>query len=107
MPWPRVLRLSMRSPRTMQRPADQRARSRRWYVTAYLEQAMVRGYVEDFRVNTELPEPLAELRQLDGGETAEGLAKEKFHDAVTDGHDLRYYENVLLYVNQGRKGIHG
>jgi hypothetical protein len=83
------------------------ARSSWWYVTAYLEQTMVRGYVEDFRVNTELPEPRAELRQLNGGETAEGLAKEKFHDAVTDGHDLRYYENVLLYVNQGRKGIHG
>jgi hypothetical protein len=36
-------------------------------------------------VNTDLPEPLAELRQLNGGETAEGLAKEKFYDAVTDG----------------------
>ena len=78
-----------------------------WYVTAYLEQTMVRGYIEDFRVNTNLPEPLAELRQLVGGETAEGLAKEKFGGAVTDGHDLRYYENVLLYVNRGRGGIIG
>jgi hypothetical protein len=26
---------------------------------------------------------------------------------VRDGHDLRYYENVLLYVNQGRDGISG
>jgi hypothetical protein len=83
------------------------SRTHWWYVTAYLEQAMVRGYVEDFRVNTDLPEPLAELRQLNGGETAEGLAKEKFRDAVTDGHDLRYYENVLLYVNRDRKGIKG
>jgi hypothetical protein len=78
-----------------------------WYVTAYLEQTMVRGYVEDFRVNTNLPEPLAELRQLVGGETVEGLAKEKFHHAVTDGHDFHYYENVLLYVNRGRAGIGG
>jgi hypothetical protein len=78
-----------------------------WYVTAHLEQTMMRGYVEDFRVNTDLPEPLAELRQLVGGETAEGLAKEKFGHAVTDGHDLRYYENVLLYVNKGRAGIKG
>lgn len=78
-----------------------------WYVTAYLEHTMVRGYVEAFRVNTNLPEPFAELRQLRGGETAEQLAKEKFGHAVEDGHDLRFYENVLLYVNQGRAGIRG
>jgi hypothetical protein len=78
-----------------------------WYVTAYLDGTMLRGYIEDFRVNVELPEPLAELRQLHGGETPEGLAKEKFGGAVRDGHDLRYYENVLLYVNQGRAGIGG
>jgi hypothetical protein len=78
-----------------------------WYVTAFVEGTMLRGYVEDFRVNVNLPEPLAELRQLIGGETPEGLAKEKFHGAVRDGHDLRYYENVLLYVNKGRDGISG
>ena len=78
-----------------------------WYITAYLDQTMIRGYVEDFRVNTELPEPLAELRQLIGGETPEELAKEKFGGAVRDGHDLRYYENVLLHVNRGRAGISG
>jgi hypothetical protein len=79
-----------------------------WYVTAYLaDKTMVRGYVQGERVNTELPEPLAELRQLVGGETAEGLAKEQFGHAVTDGHDLRYYENVLLHMNQGRAGIRG
>lgn len=78
-----------------------------WYVTAYLDQTMLRGYVEDFRVNVDLPEPLAELRQLVGDETVEGLAKEKFGGAVRDGHDLRYYENVLLYVNRDRAGIGG
>jgi hypothetical protein len=78
-----------------------------WYVTAYLDGTMLRGYIEDFRVNIDLPEPLAELRQLHGGETPEGLAKEKFGGAVRDGHDLRYYENVLLHVNQGRAGIGG
>ena len=80
-----------------------------WYVTAYLDQTMARGYVERVRVAADLPEPLAELRQLTGGETAEGLAKEKYHEAVRDGHDLRYYENVLLYVNQQhhRKGVLG
>jgi hypothetical protein len=80
-----------------------------WYVTAYLGKAMVRGYVQGFRVNTELPEPLAELHQVEDGDTAERLARQKFTDAVTDGHDLRYYENVLLHVNQqrGRAGVTG
>jgi hypothetical protein len=78
-----------------------------WYVTAFTGQTMLRGYVEDFRINVQLPEPLAELRQLMGGETPEGLAKEKYGQEVRDGHDLRYYENVLLYVNKGRDGISG
>ena len=77
------------------------------YVTAFLPGEMVRGYVQVLRINLDLPEPLAELRQLVGGETPEGLAKEKFGHAVRDGHDLRFYENVLLYVNKGRKGISG
>ena len=80
-----------------------------WYVTAFLDQQMLRGYVQDFRLNTDLPEPLAELRKVKDNDTAEGYAREKFGDAVTDGHDLRYYENVLLFVNQqrGRDGITG
>jgi hypothetical protein len=80
-----------------------------WYVTAFLDKQMLRGYVQGARVNTDLPEPLAELRDVQGKDTAEGYAREKFGDAVTDGHDLRYYENVLLFVNQqrGRAGITG
>ena len=80
-----------------------------WYVTAYLEGAMVRGYVQGFRVTTDLPEPMAELHQVASGETAEKLAVRKFGAAVSDGHDLRYYENVLLYVNQQqqRAGVSG
>ena len=77
------------------------------YVTAFLSAEMVRGYVQGLRINLDLPEPLAELRQLVGGETPESLAKEKFGQAMRDGHDLRFYENVLLYVNKGRKGISG
>jgi hypothetical protein len=80
-----------------------------WYVTAYLNGTMVRGYVQDFRVTTELPEPTAKLYQVIGGETAEQLATQEYGSAVRDGHDLRYYENVLLHVNQqqGRAGIAG
>lgn len=80
-----------------------------WYVTAYLEGTMVRGYVQNFRVTTELPEPTAKLHQVGSGETAEHLAAQEYGSAVRDGHDLRYYENVLLHVNQqqGRAGITG
>lgn len=80
-----------------------------WYVTAFLSDATLRGYVQHFRVNTDLPEPLAKLHQVVDGDKPELLAKREFSKAVTDGHDLRYYENVLLYVNQqrGRDGIQG
>jgi hypothetical protein len=80
-----------------------------WYVTAYLDGTMVRGYVQDFRITTELPEPTAKLHHVVGGDTAEQLAAKEYGSSVRDGHDLRYYENVLLYVNQqqGRAGITG
>jgi hypothetical protein len=57
----------------------------------------------------ELPEPMAKLHQVKPGDTAESLAVAEFKSAVRDGHDLRYYENVLLTVNrdQGRAGITG
>lgn len=80
-----------------------------WYVTAFLDDEIVRGYVQDFRVTTDLPEPTAKLHQIKSGDTAEGLAVREFKSAVRDGHDLRYYENVLLKVNRdrGRAGITG
>jgi hypothetical protein len=80
-----------------------------WYVTAFLPGTIVRGYVQDFRVNTNLPEPTATLHQLRDGDTAERLAVQEFSAAVRPGHDLRYYENVLLAVNRekGREGIDG
>jgi hypothetical protein len=80
-----------------------------WYVTAFLGETLVRGYVQGFRVNISPPEPLAKLYQIKPGDTAEGLAVQEFKQAVRDGHDLRYYENVLLYVNRqaGRAGVRG
>jgi hypothetical protein len=80
-----------------------------WYVTAFLPGTIVRGYVQHFRVNTDLPEPTAKLYQLRDGDKAERLAVQEFSAAVRDGHDLRYYENVLLAVNRekGRAGIEG
>jgi hypothetical protein len=80
-----------------------------WYVTAFLPDALVRGYVQSLRVTTDLPEPTATLHQIQSGDTAERLAVQEFKSSVRDGHDLRYYENVLLKVNQdkGRAGIVG
>jgi hypothetical protein len=80
-----------------------------WYVTAFLPGAIVRGYVQGFRVNIDLPEPTARLYQIQPGDTAERLAVQEFSAAVRDGHDLRYYENVLLAVNRdkNRAGIQG
>lgn len=85
------------------------AASQWWYVTAFLPGEVVRGYVQDLRVTTDLPEPLAKLYAIQPGDTAEALAVREFHGAVRDGHDLRYYENVLLKVNRdrGRAGITG
>lgn len=70
------------------------------YVTAYLDARMVRGYVQSGRVNTDLPEPTAKLHQVVDGDAAEKLAVQEYKSSIRDGHDLRYYESVLLYVNQ-------
>lgn len=80
-----------------------------WYVTAFLPDKIVRGYVQQFRVNTDLPEPLAKLHEVKSGDTVEKLAVQEYSSSVRDGHDLRYYENVLLYANKqrGRVGITG
>lgn len=80
-----------------------------WYVSAFLPGTIMRGYVQGFRVNTDLPEPTAKLYQIQPGDTAERLAVQEFSAAVRDGHDLRYYENVLLSVNRarGRAGVRG
>lgn len=80
-----------------------------WYVTAFLPAKIVRGYLQQFRVNTDLPEPLAKLHQVKAGDTVEKLAVQEYSSSVRDGHDLRYYENVLLFANKqrGRVGITG
>jgi hypothetical protein len=83
-----------------------------WYVTANVDPGLVRGYVQALRVNTDLPEPLARLYEVACGDTVESLAVRAYGDDVRDGHDLRYYENVLLYANQHgvqhpRAGIRG
>ncbi len=86
-----------------------------WYVTAFLPEAILRGYVWEqipdvSAINTDLPEPTAKLYYIKHGDNVETIAKREFSAAVTDGHDLRYYENVLLAVNHAKgltNGIKG
>jgi hypothetical protein len=80
-----------------------------WYVTAHVGGALARGFVQHFRVTTELPEPTARLYAIQSGDTIERIAAQLFGGSVRPGHDLRYYENVVLSVNQaqGRKGVKG
>jgi hypothetical protein len=90
--------------------SGQHPQSAEWlYITAYLPDTIARGYVQHFRVTTDLPEPTARLHQVVAGDTAEDLARQQYASAVRDGHDLRYYENVLLHVNRerGRTGVRG
>ncbi|HEX7843386.1 MAG TPA: hypothetical protein VF469_38200 [Kofleriaceae bacterium] len=49
-----------------------------WYVTAFLPDKIVRGYVQRFRVNTDLPEPLAKLHEVKSGDTVEKLAVQEY-----------------------------
>lgn len=80
-----------------------------WHVTAYAKDGIYRGYVQGLRVNTNLPEPTARLYQIKKNDNVEKLARQEFSSAVRPGHDLAFYENVLLYVNQqkGKQGITG
>jgi len=71
--------------------------------------SIVRGFVHTSRVVTEAPEPDAVLYQVAPGDTAEKIVRQHYAGFTRHGHDLRYFENVLLRVNQetGRKGVAG
>ncbi|MFY0580520.1 hypothetical protein ACN28S_45375 [Cystobacter fuscus] len=68
---------------------------------------LLRGYVQDFRITTRLPELSATLYHVKPGDMLEPVAARLYHRGIEPGRDLRFYENVILYVNQqaGRAGI--
>jgi hypothetical protein len=76
-------------------------------VTTLFEGCLLRGYVQGFRTNTQLPEPTATLYFIKKGDTLEPIAARIYRQAIEPGRDLRFYENVVLYVNQkaGRSGV--
>jgi len=77
-----------------------------WYVTAFVEGTMLRGYVEAHRSMLTC-RALRRAPAARGRRDPRGLAKEKYGKEVPTGHDLRYYENVLLDVTAGATGIAG
>lgn len=79
------------------------------YISATAPAGVVLGYVQHFRVTTALPDPGARLYVIRPGDTAEAIAAREFKGSIRPGHDLRYYENVLLHVNRevGREGVRG
>jgi hypothetical protein len=64
------------------------------------------GYLAGTDVKTNLPEPSAQLHFVASGETPIGIAERYYKDLVKPGQDLRFYVNVLEYVNRG-KGARG
>jgi hypothetical protein len=76
-------------------------------VTAVVGDTLLRGYMQGFRICTDLPEPAATLHHIKPGERLEPLAARLYRQAIEPGRDLRFYENVILHVNQatGRAGV--
>jgi len=79
-----------------------------WFkVIAKFNATYLQGYVQGFRVTTDLPEPTATLHLVRKGECLEPIAARIYYQAIEPGRDLRFYENVVLHVNEkaGRPGV--
>lgn len=70
------------------------------YVATVVGGHLLRGYVQGFRITTQLPEPSATLYHIKPGDRLEPIAARLYHQGIEPGRDLRFYENVVLYVNQ-------
>jgi hypothetical protein len=77
------------------------------YIRVIQDNTMIAGWLQTARVNIKPPEPRAKLHLIRDHETAEQLARENFADHVQPGQDLRFYENVLAYINkqENRVGV--
>ena len=81
---------------------------REWsHVTTFLGDSLLSGYVQNLRINTALPEPAATLYHIKPGDRLEPIAARIYRQGIEPGHDLRFYQNVVLHVNQqaGRVGV--
>ncbi len=53
---------------------------------------LLRGYVQGFRINTQLPEPAATLHFVKKNDTLEPIAARIYHQSIEPGRDLRFYK---------------
>ncbi|MFC4637775.1 eCIS core domain-containing protein [Deinococcus hohokamensis] len=60
------------------------------------------GFVQTARVTTVLPDPGSTLIKVPPGSTAIGIAERYYKGVVRPGQDLRFYVNVLEFVNRQR-----
>jgi hypothetical protein len=76
-------------------------------VVARSGDSILRGVVQGFRVTTALPEPTATLYHVKPGDRLEPIAASIYRQGIEPGRDLRFYENVILHVNQkaARAGV--
>jgi hypothetical protein len=65
------------------------------YITTIVNDQLQSGYVQDFRINRELPEPLATLYQIAPGDRLEPIAARIYRHDVIPGRDLRFYERAV------------
>ncbi len=70
---------------------------------------LVQGYVKTRLIATDAPEPGAVLYQVAAGDTAESVVRKYYAGPKQPGFDLRFFENVLQYVNSDKRpqGVHG
>ncbi len=71
-----------------------------WYQVSTIDGS--EGFVASAYVSTKLPEPTAFLHRVEPGTTAIGIAEKYYKSEVAWGNDLRYFVNVIAYMN----GIH-
>ena len=66
------------------------------------------GYVSRALIKTNLPEPTSRLHRIEADEFAIDLAQRLYGHRVKPGLDLRFFVNVLEYVNRGsgKRGIY-
>jgi hypothetical protein len=60
------------------------------YVTGVAGETLVSGYVQHFRIATDLPEPLATLHAIASGDRLEPIAARIYAREVIPGRDLRF-----------------
>ena len=78
-----------------------------WYRVRIKSSSAI-GYVVGSHIKTNLPEPNAIIYKISEGTTAIGIAESFYNNEIVYGADLRFFVNVLEYINRGtgNRGIY-